>query len=288
MALSLLILTGQSGSGKSTAIRALEDHGYFCIDNLPVSLVAPLVELADDDPTIHNLALVMDLREPRLGSELPAMVGGLRAAGVDVRLLYLEANEAALIRRYSETRRRHPLDDGCGLRQAILHEHELLVPMREIADQTLDTSAMSPHTLRAQIIAQIVNVPPGADLHIALLSFGFKFGLPLEADLVFDVRFLDNPYFDPDLRTLTGCDAPVREFVVGSPAGRATLAELVHLLDFLLPHYTREGRRYLTVAVGCTGGQHRSVAIVEAIAAELSARGVAVHPRHRDIRGVKP
>lgn len=283
MTLSILIVTGQSGSGKSTVIRTLEDHGFFCVDNIPTGLVEQLINVAHGGGTNESLAVVMDVREAHFVAQAPALIERLRVGPHPVRLLYLEASEPALIRRYSETRRRHPLDRGAGLRAAISSEREILAPLRELADATLETSAMSPHELRDRVIKQVVGIRPGDSLRIGLMSFGFKHGLPLEADMVLDVRFLANPYFDPTLRHLTGLDEAVKQAVVGSEEGKMFLERASTLLGFLIPRYQREGKRYLTLAVGCTGGRHRSVAIVQALAKQLGEGGIAVDLRHRDI-----
>jgi UPF0042 nucleotide-binding protein len=288
VARSIVILTGQSGSGKSAAIRALEDNGYFCVDNIPTGLAEKLIESMTAEEATHNLALVMDVRSPAFAARAPALVRRLRDGAEPARVVYLEAREDVLIRRYSETRRRHPLDDGDGLRKAIADEREILAPLRELADDTIDTSEMSPHDLRDRVLAQILKVSPGDDLRLAIISFGFKHGLPLEADTVFDVRFLPNPYFEASLRDLTGLDARVREYVFQSGEAEELLRRARGFLDFLIPRYQREGKRYLTVAIGCTGGQHRSVAIASALAERLQEAGTAVDVRHRDIPGGAP
>jgi UPF0042 nucleotide-binding protein len=282
MSLSILLVTGQSGSGKSTAVRALEDCGWYCVDNMPVALVEQLVQVLRSEGDIERLALVMDIRERKFIQEGPDLVLRLRRSGVPVRVLYLDATEAALLRRYSETRRSHPLDDGCGLRLAIAHEREILAPLRELADEDLDSSMMSPHDLRARVITQLGAAVRSEDLSVAVLSFGFKYGVPLEADIVLDVRFLPNPYFDPALRDCTGLDDSVAHFALDGPVGREFLDRATSFLEFLIPQYQREGKRYLTVAIGCTGGRHRSVAAARELARRLSS-SVAVDTRHRDI-----
>ena len=282
MGLSILLVTGQSGSGKSTTVRTLEDHGYFCVDNMPVALVEELVRVLKAEGTIERLALVMDVRERRFIEEGPRLVARLRRGGTAVRVVYLDAKEEAIIRRYSETRRGHPLDDGCGLRVAIGREREILSPLRELADETLDTSLMSPHELRSRIVAQIANNEQHEGLRVALLSFGFKNGLPAEADVVLDVRFLPNPYFEPGMRERTGVDEDVARYALGSSDAESFLTRSASFLSFLIPHYQREGKRYLTVAIGCTGGRHRSVAVVRELARRLSPE-VSVDVRHRDI-----
>ncbi len=282
MALSILLVTGQSGSGKSTAVRALEDQGYFCIDNLPVALVKDLIRVLDSEASVMRLALVMDVRERKFLSEGPEVVAELRQSGADVRVIYLDAKEEAVIRRYSETRRRHPLDDGCGLLEAIEREREILSPLRELADETIDTSAMSPHELRARVIAGLSGAADADALRVTLMSFGFKHGVPLEADMVLDVRFLPNPYFEPRLRERTGLDDEVAAFALGAVAAAEFLALAEGFLSFLIPQYRREGKRYLTVAIGCTGGRHRSVAVAEALRRRLVTE-VPVATKHRDI-----
>jgi UPF0042 nucleotide-binding protein len=281
MALSVLLVTGQSGSGKSTVVRSLEDHGWYCVDNMPVALVDELVTVIASEGAIERLALVMDVRERKFVQEGPRLVARLRQGGIPVRVFYLDAKQDALIRRYSETRRSHPLDDGCGLLAAIAHERETLAPLRELADDTLDTTAMSPHDLRTFIATRLGSAEREM-LRVAMVSFGFKYGLPLEADIVLDVRFLPNPYFEPSLRDRTGLEPDVARYALGSPEAQDFLARAASFLGFLVPQYQREGKRYLTVAVGCTGGRHRSVAVARELASRLAPM-VAIDTRHRDV-----
>jgi UPF0042 nucleotide-binding protein len=288
MTLSITILTGQSGSGKSTAIRALEDHGYFCVDNLPTSLVERLIEVIDAEETCDRLALVMDIREKRFLAQAPALVERLRQGSHPVRVVFLEAKEEAVLRRYSETRRLHPLDRGDGLRTAVEEERTLLTPLRELADDTLDTSALSPHALRAKVVQQIAGVSAGDALRIGLMSFGFKHGVPLEADMVLDVRFLPNPYFQTTLRPLTGLDAGVRDYVLTIAEAQQFLTHAHAFFEFLLPQYQREGKRYLTVAIGCTGGRHRSVAMACELRDRLAKQNIIADLRHRDLKEDAP
>lgn len=288
MALSILILTGQSGSGKSTAIRALEDQGYYCVDNLPTALVEQLVHQVDKDKTCERLALVMDIREKRFLEQAPAMIERLRQGKHPLRIIFLEAKEDVVLRRYSETRRLHPLDRGSGLRAAVEEERRLLAPLRELADDTLDTSGQSPHALRDNVVRLIAGVNPGDGLRVALLSFGFKHGIPLEADLVFDVRFLPNPYFRADMREKSGLDEPVWRFVLEIPEAQTFLQHTMDMLTFLLPQYQREGKRYLTVAIGCTGGRHRSVSLAGELATRLAKIGIKADLRHRDLKEGSP
>lgn len=288
MALSIVILTGASGSGKSTAVRALEDAGYFCIDNMPTPLTEQLIKMIRDDKTIEHLALVMDVRDQKFVSEAPELVATLRQGPDKVRVVYLESREDALIRRYSTTRRRHPLDRGGGLREALARERLSLAPMRELADDTIETTAMSPHELRALISEQIVGLDSSEGLRIGMLSFGFKYGVPLDADIVLDVRFLPNPYFVPELQAFPGTQPAVRDYVIDSPLGQEFIKHTMNYLGFLIPQYQREGKRYLTVAIGCTGGRHRSVALATEFANRLTQTSVKVDIRHRDLQEESP
>lgn len=281
--LSVLILTGQAGSGKSTAMRALEDSGYLCVDNLPTALVPALIERMQAAGTSARLALVMDLREPGFMQQGPALVAELRAGPHRARLVFLEAQEEVVLRRYSQTRRLHPMDTGIGLRAAIVREREVLGPLRELADETWETSALSPHTLRQRIMARFGEVDARGTLRVTVLSFGFKYGVPTEADMMLDVRFIANPFFDEALRPQTGRDAPVATFVAARPEAQTFLRHTLDFLRFLVPQYQREGKRYFTLAIGCTGGRHRSVALAQAVAQALGEHDVKTEVQHRDI-----
>ncbi len=283
--LSLTILTGQAGSGKSTAKRALEDCGFFCVDNIPANLVEPLVSLLENNSEETLLGLVMDLRESHFTEGFPGLLTKLRSNGYTVRVAYLEATEEFLVRRFSETRRPHPLDDGGGLRDSIRREHQRLSPLRELADETIDTSGLTPHQLRALVSKQLATSDSGDDIQIEVLSFGFKYGLPLASNLVFDVRFLANPYFVPELRERTGMERVVRDFVLEAEGSIELLDRLSGMLEFLMPQYKKEGKHYLTVAIGCTGGQHRSVTIAHELHHRLATNGVRCNLRHRDVEG---
>lgn len=297
MALSVTILTGQAGSGKSTAVHALEDQGYLCVDNLPVGVAGALLdslrgaqslpqssggEHPGERQQIDRLALVMDVRVPR-PEDIPQWLESLRASGEKVFVVFLEAHQEALRRRFSASRRPHPLDHGQGLQSAMLRELELLAPVRALADLTIDTTSMSPHELKNRILEQVAGVRVGDDLRITLMSFGYKYGIPLEADLVFDMRFLRNPYFVDEMRNLNGLQDNVRDFVINSEEGQLTLEHTQKYLEFVLPKFRSEGKRYLTVAIGCTGGRHRSVAIARALAERLRQSGMIFEVRHRDI-----
>lgn len=284
MSFEVLIVTGQSGSGKSTAVRALEDQGYYVVDNLPTSMVHRLVELLKREGQYERLVLVFDVRNRRSLQEGPATIDALRRGDDQVRTLYLEASEKALIRRYSETRRLHPLDVGQGLRDALTEERDLLTPMREIADDTFDTSELSPHQLKAKLLSRLRSFIEAANLRVEVMSFGFKYGLPLEADSVLDVRFLPNPYFEPALRDITGLNPAVQDFVLRHEEARTFVERATALLEFLVPQYRAEGKRYFTLAIGCTGGRHRSVTMTIQVAQRLEQFGVEVAIKHRDIQ----
>ncbi len=284
---TILVVTGQSGSGKSTAMRTLEDHGFFCVDNVPTSLAMQLVETVFAAPDLLKLALAIDIRERHFLREAPALLAQLRATGHLLRVVFLEASEATMVRRYSETRRLHPLDHGRGLRAALKKERGLLAPLRELATQTLDTSQMSPHALRHMVIEQLAEVEPGSPLRVNLMSFGFKHGVPVEANLVLDVRFLPNPYFVAGMREQTGKDAAVRDYVLRQPQAQSFLQHVERLLTFLLPLYREEGKFYLTIAIGCTGGRHRSVALVNRLQERLDEMGTRCSLTHRDVSGAQ-
>ena len=279
----ILILTGQSGAGKSTAMHALEDVGYFCVDNLPTALAETLVAEVHKSAAVKALALGMDMREKNFLDQGPALVQRLRAGPHPVRLIFLQAQEEVVLRRYSQTRRLHPLDDGAGLRSAIVREQAVLGPLRELADEAIDTSQLSVHMLRSRIMSQFGPEATAQDLRVTVLSFGFKYGVPTEADMVLDVRFVPNPYFIPELRPQTGLDPSVAAFVLQRDEAQTFLQHAQNFLQFLVPHYRAEGKCYFTVAIGCTGGRHRSVALAQQVAQSIAGTGVAVDVRHRDI-----
>jgi RNase adapter protein RapZ len=279
-----LVITGLSGAGKSQAIHALEDLGYYCVDNLPVALLAELHALHRRDESLARVAVVVDIRERQFLSAFPAVYAQLRASSdVAPSLLFLEASPAALHRRFSETRRPHPIAPDEPIAEAIALERRKLSRIRAIADEIVDTSDLTVHELRQVFLGLARGKKRRASLVLTVESFGFKYGLPLEADLVFDVRFLPNPHFVPTLRPKTGRDRPVAAFLERQPATHQLLTRLTSLLRFLLPQYIAEGKSYLTVTVGCTGGRHRSVYIAEALRRALAGtRGVTARVRHRD------
>jgi len=281
-----VIVTGLSGSGKTHALRALEDLGYFCIDNLPTQLIATLAELAGrDDRQLDKVALVIDIREGTFLREFPAVFRRLQThPRTRPFLIYLEASHSSLVRRFSETRRPHPLAPDRSVSEGIRDEQEKMAAIRALADMTVDTSKLTVHELR-DIFMRMSREGEGAraEMVVTLLSFGFKNGLPEDADLVFDVRCLPNPHFVERLRPLTGRDQPVVRFMRRSPETRAFIAQLASFLTFSLPQYVREGKTYLTAAIGCTGGRHRSVMIAEALKRELrGVPGVRLRVKHRD------
>jgi UPF0042 nucleotide-binding protein len=280
----VLVITGMSGAGRSTASDTLEDLGWYVIDNLPPALIGPVAELAAaPGSSVTRLCLVTDVRGREFFADLDGAIRELRGSGADVRIVFLEADDEVLVRRFEETRRRHPADSGGGLLSGIANERRLLGDLREQADLIVDTSEDTVHELRDQII-DLLSGPTAVDLQVTVMSFGFKRGTPREADLLFDVRFLPNPHWVEELRPLDGRDAQVRDYVFGQPMAEPFLGRLEDLLDVTLPGYVAERKRYLTIAIGCTGGKHRSVAIAEHVATHLAGReGIAVRTVHRDL-----
>jgi UPF0042 nucleotide-binding protein len=280
----VLVITGMSGAGRSTASDTLEDLGWYVIDNLPPALIGPVAELAAaPGSSVTRLCLVTDVRGREFFADLDGAIRELRGSGADVRIVFLEADDEVLVRRFEETRRRHPADSGGGLLSGIANERRLLGDLREQADLIVDTSEDTVHELRDQII-DLLSGPTAVDLQVTVMSFGFKRGTPREADLLFDVRFLPNPHWVDELRPLDGRDVQVRDYVFGQPMAEPFLSRLEDLLDVTLPGYVAERKRYLTIAIGCTGGKHRSVAIAEHVATHLAGReGVAVRTVHRDL-----
>lgn len=282
----IVVITGLSGSGKSTAIRALEDLDYFCVDNLPVVLLPKFLELATvTGDRIDHLGLVVDVRERQFLDLADEVLTQVRAEGHTVEVVFLTADVDRLVRRFSETRRRHPLATSGDVREGILEEVTALEDLRQFADHHLDTTALTVHELRARIQDLFDPTRDEDTSHMAvnIISFGFRHGVPREADLVFDVRFLPNPHYIGHLRAQTGQDQPVADYVLGKADTQEFLGHLYRMLDFLLPRYEAEGKSYLTIAVGCTGGQHRSVAISEEMRRRLGALPYGLALRHRDM-----
>jgi RNase adapter protein RapZ len=277
----IVIITGMSGSGKSTAIRALEDAGFFCIDNLPVLLLPKLTELAGGGQ-IERLALVVDVREGIFLKEAPRVLDEVRRAGHQVEVLFLDASDESLIRRFSETRRRHPLAPTGTVADGIAAEREELRDLRELADQVIDSSALNVHDLKRMVQARF-SPEPATGPSLSVMSFGYRHGVPPQADLVFDVRFLPNPYFVPELKGLTGKNPRVAAYVLEREETRQFLEKVVDLCRFLFPRYQKEGKAYLTVALGCTGGKHRSVAIAAELTRQLQQEIARIQLWDRDI-----
>ena len=281
----LVILTGMSGAGKASALKAFEDLGFYSVDNLPLELIPRFADLVRSSVEITRAALVIDVREGSRLERFPAILKKVRKV-LPTRVLFLEASEDALIRRFSETRRPHPMGRDETVVESIRAERKRLDPVRNVADIILETTRFNVHELRAHINAQFeTGGDAGQDrnLTVSSMSFGFKNGVPTDADLVFDVRFLPNPHFVPEFRELTGKDKRVAGYVMGFPQTGEFLDRATGMLEFLLPHYIKEGKSYLTVAFGCTGGQHRSVAIAEEMKRRLEAGGYRVKAAHRDM-----
>jgi len=284
--LRIVLLTGMSGGGKSTAIRALEDAGWFCIDNLPVLLLPKLLELVvhGGSDEVHRLALVIDAREGRFLDQTPQQVEAVRRAGHRLEVVFLDSADEALLRRFSETRRRHPLSLDGTVADGIALERKLLSALRGIADLVIDTTRMNVHELRDVITARFGAAGDADALNVTLVSFGYRNGIPSNSDLVLDVRFLPNPYFVEGLKPHPGTDPRVSEWLLARPQTQEFLEHLESLLAFLLPQYRAEGKSYLTVSLGCTGGRHRSVALAEELSKRLTARHRArVKVTHRDV-----
>jgi len=281
--LKIIIVSGLSGSGKSTAIKSLEDFGYFCVDNLPSALIPKFVEHCAQSEKTGQIALGVDIRERDFFGNFSKVYDELKESGHDVEVLFLEASDESLVRRFSESRRPHPVSNGEALADSIRVERRMMEDIRKKADRIIDTSALTVHQLRSELVKSYRSEESGRGLTVSVTSFGFKYGVPYDADLVFDVRFLPNPNFVPALKEMTGRQKPVQEFVRKKGITSAFLKKLMSMLDFLLPLYEGEGKNYLTIAIGCTGGRHRSVAIAEFIKERMSEKGMEVMVRHRDI-----
>lgn len=278
----IVVITGMSGSGKSTAIHALEDAGFFCIDNLPVLLLPKLTELVGLGSQAPRLALVIDAREGVFLHEAPRILDEVRRAGHQVEVLFLDSNDDALTRRFSETRRRHPLAPEGSVPEGIHRERQALQGLREVANQVFDTSELTVHDLK-KLIQERFSPEPSQGPALSIVSFGYRYGVPPQADLVFDVRFLPNPYFVPEMKGLTGTHPKVARYVLDRPESQVFLEKVVDLCRFLFPRYQTEGKAYLTVALGCTGGKHRSVAIARELFQRLSASNDRVQLWDRDV-----
>jgi RNase adapter protein RapZ len=277
----LVIITGMSGSGKASVLKAFEDLGYYCVDNLPVELIPHFAELVGQSSEIKSTALVVDVREGEQLQNLPDIVKSVKRM-LPTKMIFLEAEDPVLLRRYSETRRPHPLGTHTSVRASLAAERERLRPIRAMADLVIDTSKFNVHELRAYITERFHKRESGKNILVSCVSFGFRHGVPQDADLVFDVRFLPNPHFVPEFRPLSGRDPKVARYIRSFPQTREFIKRISKLLVYLLPHYIREGKSYLTISFGCTGGQHRSVMMAEEVSKLLRKAGYRVKVVHRD------
>ena len=282
--MKLVIVTGMSGAGKTIALKMLEDIGFYCVDNLPISLVDKFVQLVSEGTSIEKAALGLDIRSGEELGNLDELLENWRSSNVDVQVLFLDANDAVLIKRYKETRRTHPLAGAGRLENGIEKEREKLAFLKREADYIIDTSMLLTRELRKELEKIFLQDARYKNMYVTVLSFGFKYGIPEDADLVFDVRFLPNPYYDEHLRPLTGQVQAVRDYVMQGGTADAFLKKLYDMIDFLLPNYINEGKNQLVIAVGCTGGKHRSVTIARALYEHLEAAGeYGIRIDHRDI-----
>lgn len=282
--LQFVIITGLSGAGKSNAMRVFEDLGFFCVDNLPPQLLPKFAELClQSEGRVHRPALAIDVRGGEFFDDFFTALAHLEEMGFDYEILFLDAADDVLVRRYEETRRKHPLAQAGGVLEGIKAERERLQAVKERADRIIDTSTLSVRELRNEIVESIVRGGQAETLAVSVISFGYKYGIPLDADLVFDVRFLPNPHYDENLRPLSGHSQEIRHFVLDSSQTREFMDHLTRLMDYLLPRYVEEGKSHLSVALGCTGGKHRSVVLADELSAHLHQQGYRVGVRHRDI-----
>ena len=284
--MEFVVVTGLSGAGKTQAMHAMEDIGFFCVDNLPPALIPVFYDLCvKSEDIMGRVAVVTDTRGGELFKSFFTAMEALKHDKKPYKILFLDASDAVLVRRFKETRRKHPLSDGLNgsLESAVKLEREMLKPMRESSDYVIDTSLVSPAQLRSRI-AQLFLTQASDSLAVHCISFGFKFGIPMEADLVFDVRCLPNPFYDENLRPLTGLDAPVRDYVMEKEETKGFVARFTDMIDYLLPLYAKEGKSQLVIAVGCTGGHHRSVALAQYMHDHLVQKGVRASVTHRDMQ----
>ena len=280
--LELVVITGMSGAGKTVAMQSFEDMGYFCVDNMPPSLLPKFWELVKESGKITKIALVIDLRSRAFFDEIMSAIAGLdNTSFITTKILFLEASDDALVSRYKETRRTHPLASDGRIYDGIIAERRLLQDIKTRAQKVIDTTNLSPRKLREEIMQAFSTGSEGI-FTIQVMSFGFKYGLPIDADVVMDVRFLPNPHYIPELRPLTGLDEPVYDYVMSQPEAKTFYHKLMDLLDFSIPGYKKEGKSSVTIAIGCTGGQHRSVAFAERIGRELLSDSYNVKISHRD------
>ncbi|UCF78615.1 MAG: RNase adapter RapZ [Candidatus Eiseniibacteriota bacterium] len=279
-----VIITGVSGAGKSYAIKCLEDMEFFCVDNLPATLIPVFADVClRSGGRISNVALVADVRERDFFDNIVESLSELRGKGIEYEVLFLDAADEALLRRFSETRRKHPLGEKVGLLEGIREERSRLASLRDLARRVIDTSTMTPGELKETLFSLFGSAEKRAGLLTTVVSFGYKYGIPLDSDVVFDVRFLPNPHYIHELRTYTGNDRKVMDFLKSSEATNSLFEHLGRFLEFLLPRFEQEGKAYLTIAIGCTGGRHRSVYVVNRVAEMLQGQGLDVRVQHRDV-----
>lgn len=276
----IVIITGLSGSGKTVALRALEDSGFFCVDNLPVALIESFIAEISKNPEIRKIGIGIDIREKGFLTDVESVIKVLKS-NFHTEILFFEAEQDVLLRRFKETRRPHPLQGN--IEDAIRIEQEMLLVLREISDRIIDTSSFTPHQLRRFITCQFSSTIGHDIMSVVLISFGFKFGAPQNIDLLFDVRFLPNPHFVPELKPLKGTDKRVADFVLKNKTAIIYIRKIKNLIDFLIPNYIKEGKSFLTIGIGCTGGNHRSPAIVEKLATVIKKHPVKLEIVHRDI-----
>ncbi len=281
--LHTLIITGLSGAGKTQVINCLEDMGYYCVDNLPPALLTKFVELSwQSEGKIDKVALVIDVRGGEFFHDLSRSLEEMHDDSIPYEILFLEASDEVLVRRFKESRRRHPLASNSSLLESIRKERGMLEELRGRANLVIDTTNLSPQELKNKL-QSIYQERSSGGFFINIISFGYKLGIPMDSDIVIDVRFLANPFYDPVMRHLTGEDQPVIDFVLSSPVTKSFIRRFINLLKFLIPHYIGEGKTSLVVAIGCTGGQHRSVALADYIGSKLKNLGYRIIVRHRDI-----
>lgn len=280
----LVVVTGLSGSGRSAALKAFEDIGFYCVDNLPLALLTAFAGFARQSEEAARSAIGIDVREKGFTNKFPTLYGTLKVQGYTIEMLFLDASDQTIVRRFSETRRPHPLAKGTtSLLDGIRKEREVLGEVKKLADRIIDTSDYTVHDLRQAVERQYSASDTDRPMVVTLVTFGYKYGVPYDLDLLFDLRFLPNPHFVPELRPNTGEDASVREYIMASPDSKEFLRRLQEFLEYLLPRYRREGKSYLTIGFGCTGGRHRSVALSIVVAERLRESGYEVIVKHRDM-----
>ncbi len=278
---SIFIVTGMSGAGKTQALKCFEDFGFYCIDNMPIKLIGPLLDLVSKEKYFKDIALGLDIREAKFLKNFINDIGAMKSFRLKTKMIFLDSADNILLQRFSETRHRHPL--GKNISEAIKEERKLLSGLKEKADKVIDTSKLTLGELKERL-SELLELKKTTEVKISVLSFGYKYGLPLDADLVFDVRFLPNPYYEKNLKNMTGLDAPVQNYIRKRKAYTFFVNSFLKQIKGLLPLYVKEGKSYLTIAIGCTGGKHRSVFIAHTLAKHLSQAGYSVNDYHRDIR----